>query len=506
MDGGSAFIEGDTFRVVGIATTTGFTVATGSVNKTYNNLGDVITVSGINDYDGRNYNSDYKITAVPALNEVQVVPLGASSPGITTSGLGNVVSSPGSFSVIGPAFDTTSFVYNKDVGVATVTTLYANNFRVNNSVTVSGAAQTFFNGSFVCCDKIGLTTVVLNVGVNTVTPSTSGTILLHSNGLQNNDGDIVVGNGRLHGREQPIYAGITTTLSAAITNKTTDTINVNNMTEFGFLIGDYIQINDEIMRIKTTVSRIGGTTQLKVFRGVYGSIAATHVSGAVVQKIRFYPIEFRRNSIIRASGHTFEYLGFGPGNYSTAFPSKQTKQLSVEAQINSQAQRMTGGTVNYTGMNESGDFYIGNKKINSSTGREQVFDTPVQTVTGEDPFATGELAALTKFNYAESSVIKVDRNLVVNGGEKTNILSEFNGPVQFTQKVVSTSSEGVEANSLFIQGNAQVSRKITVGIATPTDAGNPGDIVYNANPTNGGTVGWVYTTSNSWKTFGTISS
>ena len=278
------------------------------------------------------------------------------------------------------------------------------------------------------------------------------------------------------------------------------------MTEFGFLIGDYIQINDEIMRIKTTVSRIGGTTQLKVFRGVYGSIAATHVSGAVVQKIRFYPIEFRRNSIIRASGHTFEYLGFGPGNYSTAFPSKQTKQLSVEAQINSQAQRMTGGIVNYTGMNESGDFYIGNKKINSSTGREQVFDTPVQTVTGEDPFATGELAALTKFNYAESSVIKVDRNLVVNGGEKTNILSEFNGPVQFTQKVVSTSSEGVEANSLFIQGNAQVSRKITVGIATPTDAGNPGDIVYNANPTNGGTVGWVYTTSNSWKTFGTISS
>ena len=312
MDGGSAFIEGDTFRVVGIATTTGFTVATGSVNKTYNNLGDVISVSGINDYDGRNYNSDYKITAVPALNEVQVVPLGASSPGITTSGLGNVVSSPGSFSVIGPAFDTTSFVYNKDVGVATVTTLYANNFRVNNSVTVSGAAQTFFNGSFVCCDKIGLTTVVLNVGVNTVTPSTSGTILLHSNGLQNNDGDIVVGNGRLHGREQPIYAGITTTLSAAVTNKTTDTINVNNMTEFSFLIGDYIQINDEIMRIKTTVSRIGGTTQLKVFRGVYGSIAATHVSGAVVQKIRFYPIEFRRNSIIRASGHTFEYLGYGP--------------------------------------------------------------------------------------------------------------------------------------------------------------------------------------------------
>ena len=505
MDGGTAFVAGDTFRVVGIATTTGFSAATGTVNKTYNNLNDVITVAGINQFDGRTFNSDYKITSIPAINEVEVVPLAPTSPGVT-AGLGNAVASPGAFTIVGPAFDTSNFVYNKDVGLATVTTNYANNFRVNNSVAVSGASQSFFNGSFICVDKIGLTTVVLEVGINTVTPSTSGTIQLHSNGLQNNAGDIVVGNGRLHGREQPIYAGITTTLSAAISNKTTDTINVNNMTEFGFLIGDYVQVNDEIMRIKTTVSRVGGTTQLKVFRAVYGTIAAIHPVGSVIQRIRAYPIEFRRNSIIRASGHTFEYVGFGPGNYSTAFPDKQTKELSTEQQIISQAQKLSGGVVNYTGMNDRGDFYIGNKRIASITGREQLFNTPVQTVTGEDPFASGASDDVNNFNYSESSVIKIDRNLVVNGGDKTNILSEFNGPVQFTQKVVSTSPEGLEASSLFIQGNAQVSRKITVGISTPSEAGNPGDIVYNANPTSGGTVGWVYTTSNAWKTFGTISS
>ena len=505
MDGGSAFVAGDTFRVVGIATTTGFSAATGTVNKTYNNLNDVITIAGINQFDGRAFNSDYKITSVPAINEVEVVPLAPTSPGVT-AGLGNAVASPGAFTIVGPAFDTSSFVYNKNVGLATVTTDFANNFRVNNSVTVSGASQSFFNGSFICVDKIGLTTVVLDVGINTVSPSTSGTIQLHSNGLQNNAGDIVVGNGKLHGREQPIYAGITTTLSAAISNKTTDTINVNNMTEFGFLIGDYVQVNDEIMRIKTTVSRVGGTTQLKVFRAVYGTIAAIHPVGSVIQRIRAYPIEFRRNSIIRASGHTFEYVGFGPGNYSTAFPDKQTKELSTEQQIISQAQKMSGGVVNYTGMNDRGDFYIGNKRIASITGREQLFNTPVQTVTGEDPFASGASDDVNNFNYSESSVIKIDRNLVVNGGDKTNILSEFNGPVQFTQKVVSTSPEGLEASSLFIQGNAQVSRKITVGISTPSEAGNPGDIVYNANPTSGGTVGWVYTTSNAWKTFGTISS
>jgi hypothetical protein len=96
--------------------------------------------------------------------------------------------------------------------------------------------------------------------------------------------------------------------------------------------------------------------------------------------------------------------------------------------------------------------------------------------------------------------------MVIDGGDKGDILSEFNGPVSFSKKIVSTSPEGVEANSIFIQGNAQVSRKMTVGISTPTEAGTPGDIVYNANPTNGGTVGWVYTTGNTWKTFGAIDS
>ena len=86
----------------------------------------------------------------------------------------------------------------------TITTDYANNFRVNNSVTVSGKAQTFYNGVFIRVDKIGLTTVVLDVGINTVTPSTSGTIRIHPAGIYNNGGDLVVGNGRLHGRETSI--------------------------------------------------------------------------------------------------------------------------------------------------------------------------------------------------------------------------------------------------------------------------------------------------------------
>lgn len=504
MDGGSAFAAGDEFRVVGIATTTGFNAATGSVNKIYDSRGETLQLFGINDYDGKKFNQFYRIDAISAINQIEVTPV-LSSPGITTLGFGPDKLSGGGFSLVGPSYDTENFVYNKDVGIATITTKYSNNFRVNNSVIVSGAGQTFYNGSFVCIDKIGLTTVVLDVGISTVTPPINGIIQLFPLGFSGNFGDLIARNGRLTGRESQIYAGISTTLSNTVTSKTTDIINVNNMTNYDFRIGDFIRVNDELMRIKTTVSRVSGTTQLNVFRGVYGSISNTHPIGSVITKVYFLPIEFRRNSIIRASGHTFEYIGYGPGNYSTAFPDKQTRRLTLSQQINSQAQTIAGGVVNYTGMNDRGDFFIGNKRIASNTGREQVFDTPVQTYTGEDPYSSGISDDVSDFNYIEASIVKIERNVMVDGGDKGNILSQFNGPVEFTKKVISTSDEGFETNSVFIQGNAQVSRKLTVGIAIPTEAGTPGDIVFNANPENSGTVGWVYTTNNQWRTFGVIS-
>jgi hypothetical protein len=503
MDGGSAYVEGDRFRVVGIATTTGFSPATGSISKIYDNRTDIVNVTGIKDFDGKPFNSKYRIIGVSSTNKFEVVPIAPTQTGISTLGIGN---DSGTFSVIGPSYEVSSFLYNEAVGIATVTTSIPNQFRVNNSINVSGAGQTFYNGSFVCLDKIDLNTVELDVGISTIKLTIDGDIRISTNGISNNFGESVVGSGVLHGREQPIYAGITTTLATAITSRTIDTIDINNMTNYNFLIGDFIQIDDEIMRIKTTVSRNTGAKQLRVFRGVYGTVPTTHVVNSVVQRIRPYPIEFRRNSIIRASAHTFEYIGYGPGNYSTAFPSKQTKTLTIPEQINVQAQKTSGGVVNYTGMNDRGDFYIGNKRIASATGSEQVYDTPIQTVTGEDPFSTGNSEEVSDFNFVETSNLKAERNIIIDGGDNNNILSEFNGPVQFSKKVVSTSSEGLEANHFFIQGNASVSRKITVGISTPVQAGNPGDIELNANPSNGGTVGWVFTTNNEWKTFGVISS
>jgi hypothetical protein len=63
----------------------------------------------------------------------------------------------------------------------------------------------------------------------------------------------------------------------------------------------------------------------------------------------------------------------------------------------------------------------------------------------------------------------------------------------------------MEAASIFLQGDATVSRKFTVGISTPSLSGNPGDVVYNASPDRGGYLGWVYTNQNDWYRFGNVS-
>jgi hypothetical protein len=95
------------------------------------------------------------------------------------------------------------------------------------------------------------------------------------------------------------------------------------------------------------------------------------------------------------------------------------------------------------------------------------------------------------------------RSIRVEGGPDSTAISEFNGPVVFSEKV--TLNSDLETNSIFLQGNAIVSRKYTVTTAEPTLAGNPGDVEYFDNPEKGGYLGWVYTKNNDWYRFGNIS-
>ena len=122
-----------------------------------------------------------------------------------------------------------------------------------------------------------------------------------------------------------------------------------------FPLGCYIQIDNEIMRVRSTTII---NNELEVIRGSMGTIAERHQTNSEIRKIKLLPIELRRPSILRASGHTFEYLGYGPGNYSTGLPQVQVKTLSEDEEFLSQSQETAGGTVLYTGMDSDGDFYI----------------------------------------------------------------------------------------------------------------------------------------------------
>jgi hypothetical protein len=150
-------------------------------------------------------------------------------------------------------------------------------------------------------------------------------------------------------------------------------------------------------------------------------------------------------------------------------------------------------------MNDKGISYSGNKKLSTITGQEEIFDTPIQTVTGEDITSQASINVINPVEGNFSNSIRVE------GGPNNKVVSKFDGPVVFTNKVTSTSSKGMEATSLFLQGDATISRKYTVGISTPTNAGNPGDVVYQATPESGGTAGWIYTADNNWRRFGPVS-
>ena len=191
------------------------------------------------------------------------------------------------------------------------------------------------------------------------------------------------------------------------------------------------------MRIsKATVT---ADNEITVIRGALGTRVETHDNGSLARKIKPIPIEFRRPSVLRASGHTFEYLGYGPGNYSTALPQLQTVSLTEKEEFLSQAQEKSAGAVVYTGMNDKGDFYIGNQKKSSLTGEETTFDTPVPTVTGED---AGRLSVV----FDE---VTVKERLIVEGGDNSQVLSQFDGPATFNNEVRIKSTLDVSSKTKF---------------------------------------------------------
>jgi hypothetical protein len=64
MDGGSAYGIGNTLSVTGIGTYGGFSEAVLTVTQIYNNVGDVVRISGVTSTSYQDYNNLYRITNV----------------------------------------------------------------------------------------------------------------------------------------------------------------------------------------------------------------------------------------------------------------------------------------------------------------------------------------------------------------------------------------------------------------------------------------------------------
>jgi hypothetical protein len=145
-------------------------------------------------------------------------------------------------------------------------------------------------------------------------------------------------------------------------------------------------------------------------------------SGEVSISDKRYYVELRRPSIARAGNHTFEYLGYGPGNYSTGLPIRQEIVLTPDEDFYAQSKKQDAGIVFYTGINSQGDLYIGNRRINAITGEETFIDAAVLADDGDENDTIGGL--VTTFD----TPVTFNQNITVVGGNG-ELVSNFESPV-----------------------------------------------------------------------------
>ena len=197
----------------------------------------------------------------------------------------------------------------------------------------------------------------MDTGSRTATPvalAQCGRLLKYSLNSYGQDSSLAAE--KISGSLSPILVGFTTTMSSGIATATNQT-TLGITTTGGIIPGEFLQVDNEIMR----VTQVQSNTNLTVLRGVLGTQSVAHENGSVVRKINPIPSELHRFSTIRASGHTFEYIGYGPGNYSTSLPQLIERTLEEEEELLAISKEEKGGVVFFSGMNDRGDFFSGDR-------------------------------------------------------------------------------------------------------------------------------------------------
>jgi len=453
LAGGSGYTNGEELdfdtSVIGGGTGAGVTITSAGISTA---IGNTVQITGI----GTTTGGYYRIIGIPAKNQVSIAKT-AGDPAII----------PGQYLInVGPAISVDSTAYSSATGITTFTTSTPHGLVVGNRFTVTGV-----NGPGTTNENLGdylvTSTTVNTFTANTVISLAADHILKHA--MSSNDRTSDINGENLGARGFTFYDNEILTLGSNITNNTSIHVSVPNSgisTTTRFKIGSYIQVDNEIMRITSSTLSGSGNNEITVIRGSLGTVKENHTSGSLIKKIKPLAVEFRRPSIVRASGHTFEYLGYGPGNYSTGLPQVQVRSLSEREEYLAQAQEKDCGIVVYTGMNNDGDFFIGNKKINSATGKETNFDIPVATITGEDP---------SRLSVVFDEVIVKER-ILVEGGNSGTVLSQFDGPVKFNKDLRINAETVITDNLRLNQGEQSTS--VTTGDLTITGGAGIGKNLY----------------------------
>ena len=434
-------ISGVPFRPSG--STTNCTVTVDTIN---NAQGDVIQVVGVG---SNTYNGLHRIINIENSKKIAFNTVAADS----------FSAAEGFAYHVGIATAINNIQHDRLSGIATVTLNSDLGLRRGDEIVIANA-NTIYNGTHTVTDRVGYgSSLKVNIGKTASQPAFSGSGVAHGSGISATG----------FNQTMPIYGGKTTTLNSALTS-TSSSINLADTAMLRR--GDYLQIEDEIVRITNK-------NKTSILRGALGTNATSHEKNVAARKIKIIPVETRRNSLIRASGHTFEYVGFGPGNYSTAMPQVQDRVLDNNEQILAQSEQTRGGLVVYTAMNDKGEFFIGRKKIDALTGEE------VSTI---DEFDTTSVSAPT----AQLPTVASFDNLTIN----QNLYSNAN----------------TDIIDLKLRGNRTggLGKQVFVGIQeTEPPSSQTGDNILFATTVNrGGYIGWVQTSdqgTEKWQRFGPVS-
>ena len=429
----------------GVETNVSLTLTADGISEADNK---VVQITGI----GTAQDGHYRIIDVPSANQIAIA---------KTSGDPQIYE--GQYSLLtGPAIAVTSTSFDNTSELVTVNCTDAHGLVAGNKFKIVDN-ENINLGDFIVKSRVGINTFTYQA---TSEPINSAYILKH--GFSSNEGTSDQFGENLSQRGSFIFdkeiAQVNTFTDETRIRITTS--GIGTVTRFNY--GSYIQIDDEIMRIASNT--LGGTfnDEITVVRGALATRKTTHVDGSLIRKIRPIALEIRRPTTMRASGHTFEYVGYGPGNYSTGLPQVQIKSLDETEEQLAQAQKKKGAIVVYTGMNNRGDSFQGNSKTTASSGEISTFDIPVSTITGE---SASRLSAV----FDE---IIVKERIVVEGGASQQVLSQFDGPMNVNQESNftapvnirdlfnvrdTTQSTNTTSGSVIIGGGAGIAKNLNVG-------------------------------------------